>query len=125
MSASTGLSTPLIETERCSLDGRTGLSGSKKIDAADDDWRPELQLGADYEVKLTERQRFFGFVDYYPDVSDFGTYRLNFKLAWEALLEDEWGLALRASLVNWYDSQPGPGTKANDLYYTLALVWGY
>jgi hypothetical protein len=125
MAISTGLSAPLIDTDRLSIDGRAGLSGSKKLDGPDDDWRPELQFGIDYDYQLTQRQRFFGFVDYYPDISDFGTYRLNYKLAWEALLEEEYGLALRASLLNWYDSNPGPGTKANDLFYVLSLVWGY
>jgi putative salt-induced outer membrane protein YdiY len=125
VSVTAGLTKQLIETDRFKLTGRVGAGASKKIDAPDDDWRPELQFGADYEYKLTDRQRFFGFVDYYPDMSNFSTYRLNYKLAWEALLEEDWGLAMRASIMNWYDSDPGPGTKANDLYYVLALTLGY
>jgi putative salt-induced outer membrane protein YdiY len=125
LSVTAGLSKQLVETDRFKLTGRIGAGASKKIDAPDDQWRPELQIGGDYEYKLTERQRLFGFVDYYPDMSDFSTYRLNWKVAWEALLEDDWGLAMRASLMNWYDSDPGPGTEANDLYYVLALTWGY
>jgi len=125
LSTAAGLSKPLIETDRFELTGRAGAGASKKIDAPEDEWRPELQFGMDYEYRLTERQRFFGFLDYYPDISDFGIYRLNYKLAWEALLEEDWGLAMRASLMNWYDSDPGPGTSANDLYYVLSLMWGY
>jgi len=125
LSVAAGLSKPLIETDRFNVKGRAGAGASKKIDAPDDKWRPELQFGMDYEYRLTERQRLFGFLDYYPDMSDFGTYRLNYKLAWEALLEEDWGLAMRASLMNWYDSNPGPGTSANDLYYVLSLIWGY
>jgi len=125
VSVTAGLSKPLVETDRFKVTGRIGAGASKKIDAPDDEWRPELQLGMDYEYRLTERQRLFGFLDYYPDITDFATYRLNYKLAWEALLEDDWGLAMRASLMNWYDSDPGPGTVANDLYYVLSLTWGY
>jgi len=125
VSITAGLTKQLIETDRFKLTGRIGAGASKKIDAPNDQWRPELQFGADYEYKLTDRQRFFGFVDYYPDMSNFSTYRLNYKLAWEALLEEDWGLAMRASIMNWYDSSPGPGTKANDLYYVLSLTWGY
>jgi putative salt-induced outer membrane protein YdiY len=120
-----GLSKRWIETDRFQLTGRAGMGASKKIDAPDDDWRPELQFGADYEYRLTDRQKVFGYLDYFPDLTSFSTYRLNYKVAWEGLLEDDWGLAIRASLMNWYDSDPGPGTRANDLYYMLSLVWGY
>jgi putative salt-induced outer membrane protein YdiY len=125
LAVTAGLSKQLIDADRFKLTGRAGIGASKKIDAPDDRWRPELQFGVDYEYRLTERQKILGFVDYFPDVTDFSTYRLNAKLAWEALLEEEWGLAMRASLMNWYDTDPGPGTKANDLFYVLSLVWGY
>ncbi len=125
LAVNAGLSKRWIETDRFKLTSRVGAGASKKINAPDDDWRPELQFGADYEYRLTERQKIFGFIDYYPDMSRFSTYRLNYKVAWEGLLEDDWGLAIRASLMNWYDSDPGPGTRANDLYYMLSLVWTY
>lgn len=125
VSMASGLAAPLKETDRLALKGRLGFGASKKINAPDDQWRPELQMGVDYDYRLTERQRLFGNLDYYPDISDFSTYRLNFKLGWEACLEEQWGLALRASINNWYDSDPGPGTVANDLYYVLSLTWGY
>lgn len=125
LAVNAGLSKRWIETDRFKLTGRAGVGASKKIDAPDDDWRPELQFGADYEYRLTDRQKVFGYIDYFPDMTSFSTYRLNYKVAWEGLLEDDWGLAIRASLMNWYDSDPGPGTRANDLYYMLSLVWGY
>jgi putative salt-induced outer membrane protein YdiY len=125
LAVTAGLSRHLIDVDRLRLTGRVGVGASKKIRATNDHWRPELQFGADYEYRLTERQKIVGLVDYFPDVSDFSTYRLNAKLAWEALLDEEWGLAMRASVMNWHDSNPGPGTKANDLFYVLSLVWGY
>jgi putative salt-induced outer membrane protein YdiY len=125
LSVTAGLSKQLIETNRFQFTGRAGAGASKKINAPDDRWRPELQFGADYEYRLTERHRIFGFIDYFPDVTRFSTYRLNAKLAWESRLEEQWGLAIRASVLNWHDSDPGPDTKANDLFYVLSLVWGF
>lgn len=125
LAVNAGVSRRWIETDRFQLTGRAGAGASKKIDAPGDAWRPELQLGADYEFRLTQRQKVFGHIDYFPDMTRFSTYRLNYKIAWEGLLEDDWGLAIRASLMNWYDSDPGPGTRSNDLYYMLSLVWTY
>jgi putative salt-induced outer membrane protein YdiY len=125
LAATAGLSKHLIDADRLKLTGRVGAGASKKIQAINDRWRPELHFGADYEYRVTERQKILGLVDYFPDVTSFSTYRLNAKLAWEALLDEEWGLAVRAGVMNWHDSNPGPGTEANDLFYVLSLVWGY
>ncbi len=120
-----GVSFPFQDRDRLTLRTRLGMGTSKKTGAVGDRWRAELQTGLEGELRLSGRQRVFGHVDFYPDLQGLRTYRLNGKLGWEMLLEAQWGLALRTSIHNWHDSRPGPGTKANDLYYGMALAWSY
>ncbi len=120
-----GLSFPFQDREWLTLRSRLGMGTSKKTGAIGDRWRAELQTGLEGELRLSGRQRFFGHVDFYPDLQRLRTYRLNAKLGWEVLLEARWGLALRTSIHNGHDSSPGPGTRANDLYYGMALAWSY
>ena len=59
-----------------------------------------------------------------PDVTDFLDYRLKSKASWEVLLDEETNLSLKVSLLDRYDSTPN-GKKANDLDYTLTLLWSF
>lgn len=90
-----------------------------------DDWIPELQFGADWERNLTDRVRLYATVDYYPNVSDFGDYRLNTLGGVEYTINERRDINLRLFGFNRYDSTPAPGNVANDLDYGAALSIGF
>ncbi len=67
---------PAIVTPITKLRGRFGAGVSREFGSADDDWKPEADLGIDFEHKISDRQRFEFTTDYYPTWKDFSDYRL-------------------------------------------------
>ncbi len=86
-----------------------------------DRWVPEGMLGYDFECKLTDRVRLTSYGDYYPDMSNWGQFRLRVRAAGEYLIAPEFGLVLRAGIQERYDSAPGGGLP-NDLDFFTTLM---
>lgn len=121
-----GVGYQCIRDEKTSLLGRVGVGGSQTFGGTDDKFRPELDIGADFSHKLTERQKITATVDYYPSLSDFPTdYRIVGKAEWEVLVDPETKMSLKIGAVDRYDSNPGDGAKRNDLDYYALLVWSF
>ena len=89
-----------------------------------EDFVPEAVFGLEFDHKLNERQKFSASSEYSPDVTDFLDYRLKSKASWEVLLDEATNLSLKVSILDRYDSTPN-GKKANDLDYTLTLLWSF
>ena len=85
---------------------------------------PELNLGFDYEHKLSKRQKIKASVEYYPDVTEFNDFRLVSKADWEVLLDEEMNLSLKFSASNRFKN-PNPGGKLNDVDYSMVLLWKF
>jgi hypothetical protein len=117
-----GLSQPLHETDYSKLVGRVGFGASREFGVADADWIPEMVLGWDYGLQVTDASKLTFAGDYYPDVNDFSTYRINMKLTYEIKLEGH-GCSLLASVFDRLDTQANPGQKKNDVDYMLSLKW--
>lgn len=122
-SFSVGPSYTFIKNDTTLLRGRLGLGGSQTWGDPDEDFRFEAMAGLDVEHKLTERQKVYASVEYYPDLSDFPGYRLDAKAGWELLVDPESNLFLKVGLVDRYDSAPGDGKKKNDFEYFATLSW--
>jgi putative salt-induced outer membrane protein YdiY len=120
-----GVGYEFVKTEKTTLLGRAGLGFSRKFGGADEDWRFEGLLGADFAHQLTERQKVTASVDVYPDLSDIGRYRAEAKAAWEVLVDPESSMTLKLGIADRYDSNPGDGFKKNDLDYFAVLVWSF
>jgi hypothetical protein len=120
-----GAAKMLKKTDRCSLKGRFGLGASKKFHGPDTDWKPEILLGTDFEFQVTKRQKLKATVDYYPELTDFSSYRVNTRASWEVLIDEEANLSLVASAFDRYDSTPSPGDSANELDYWLTIQWSF
>jgi hypothetical protein len=120
-----GAAKMLKKTDRCSLKGRFGLGASKKFHGPDTDWKPEILLGTDFDFQVTKRQKLKATVDYYPELTDFSSYRVNTRASWEVLIDEEANLSLVASAFDRYDSTPSPGDSANELDYWLTIQWSF
>jgi len=124
VSVDTGLGYGFIKTDATSLLGRLGGGFSHEIGGPDDSYVPEAVFGLDFEHQLSKRQRLTATVDYTPDVTDFCDYRVNTKVGWQVLLDEDWNLSLKVSLLNRYDSTPN-GMRPNDIDYAVTLLWSF
>lgn len=126
LSGYVGVGYDAIKDDKTSLILRAGVGGSQTFGSSDDEFRPELDLGADLSHKLTERQKITATIDYYPALDDFPSkYRVVGKAEWEVLVDPEVKMSLKVGAQDRYDSEPGPGAKRNDIDYYALLVWSY
>ena len=51
-------------------------------------------------------------------------FRLNTQGSWEMAVAPDWGLSLKLSIIDRYDSTPH-GAKPNDLDYSTLVIWGF
>ncbi len=117
-----GVGHKFIDTDVTKLKGRFGAGVSHEIGGPSDEWVPELVYGADFERKLTERQKLSLTVDYFPEFGAFHNYRMVSDFGWEVLLDEAHNLNLKLSVNDRYDSTPN-GRKPNDINYALLLLW--
>jgi putative salt-induced outer membrane protein YdiY len=113
-----------IRTDDATLVTRFGAGAMRKIGAPIDDWIAEAVFGIEAERQLTSRQKLKGKMDYFPAWEDFGNYRLVSDVAWEILLDGSENLSLKLAATDRYDSTP-QGAKANDIYYSLLLLYKF
>ncbi|MBN1911426.1 MAG: DUF481 domain-containing protein [Pirellulales bacterium] len=119
-----GLGYTFIEDDFTTFQGRWGGGGSQEIGGPDQDWVPELNFGFDFEHSLSKRQKIKGSVEYFPDVTQFGEFRVINKASWEVLLDAEMDLSLKLTAADRY-RRPNPGGKLNDVDYAIVLLWKY
>lgn len=124
LSYDTGLGRCLIKNDMTSLLARAGAGTSHEVGGSNEDFVPEAVFGLEFKHKLNQRQKVSASSEYSPDVTDFLDYRLKSKASWEVLLDEKTNLSLKVSLLDRYDSTPN-GKKANDLDYTLTLLWNF
>lgn len=113
-----------VRQDDANLVSRFGAGASREIGAPDDDWVAEAVFGIDADKQLNSRNKLKGKVDYFPAWEDFGNYRLVADVAWEILLDDSDNLSLKLAATDRYDSTP-QGAKANDIYYSLLLLYKF
>lgn len=124
VSADTGFGYQIIKSDVTKLLVRAGLAASQEIGGPNDELNPELLFGGEYERKFNDSNKISAKVDYYPSIDDFGDFRLNSQASWEIALSSDWGLSLKFSVIDRYDSTPS-GAKSNDLDYSTLLIWSF
>lgn len=122
ISADTGPGYEFIQTPLTTWIGRAGVSASYEIGGPDDKVNPEVAFGSEFKHRFNEMHSINAKVDYYPNVTDFADFRLNSQAGWEIALSKVWGLSLKLSIIDRYDSTP-QGAKPNDLDYSTLLIW--
>ncbi len=117
-----GLGYYFVKSPITELRGRFGAGTSHEFGSVDDDWKPEANLGGDFERKISERQTLSFVTDYYPTWDDFSDYRLVSDASWELMLDAANNLSLKVSVIDRYDSTPG-SAQPNDVDYAVLLLW--
>lgn len=79
----------------------------------------EVYFGDDYNYKLSAATSFYQAFRMFSDVSNTGTYRMNFDIGASTKISKwlTWNLALSDRYLN----HPAPGRKTNDFLYTTGL----
>jgi hypothetical protein len=123
-SGDTGFGYEFIQTARTTLIGRSGISTSVEVGGPDNRLNPELIFGGEFKHKFNPTHAIGGKVDYFPNVTDWRDFRLNSQASWEIALSQVWGLSLKLSVIDRYDSTPH-GARPNDLDYSTLLLWQF
>ncbi len=119
-----GLGYQFIKNDLTTLTGRFGPGVSHEFGGPDNRWVPEAVFGMALSHQLSKYHQLNATVDYFPDVTDFGSYRVNSQASWQILLDEINNLSLKFSVIDRYDSTPN-GAQPNDLDYAATLVWSY
>lgn len=121
----TGAGCLIFKDEIRSLKTRMGVGTSREFGGYQDDWPLELQWGLDWERKLGKRVRLFATNDYYPQVENFGRFRVNTRGGFDTVLNTKYGLSLQTFVLNRYNSTPDPGYQGNDIDYGVSLGFNF
>jgi len=119
-----GVGRQLYDNDFTSLTARLGTGVSHEVGGPNEDYVPEAVFGLDFERRLGKRQKIRITMDYMPDITEFGEYRLRTNAGWEVVLDQDMNLSLKLNLLDRYDSTP-EGAKANDLDYSAVLLWKF
>ena len=114
----------LIRNDQTTLSARAGSGFSREIGGPDNRYVPEAVLGLDLEHQFSKRQKVSFSTEYTPDWTGWHDFRLKSRASWESLIDQEMNLSLKLSVLNRYDSTPN-GDKANDLDYSIVLLWKF
>lgn len=125
VSASGGVGYEIIDNDKHTLVGRAGLGGSQTFGDDDEDFRPELVLGLDYNYRIDERQRLVAATEYLLDVSDTDNWRTNSSARYEVLIDPTNGMNFKTGITHRYDSNPGGSAKKNDTEYFATIGWRF
>ena len=124
VSGDAGLGYRFIDRDCTKLTARPGGSCSREVNGPDDDYIPEMTANAEFSHQLSDRQKVSAEAEYFPNLTDWNDYRLNGKASWELVVDPDWGLSLKLSLADRFDSTPN-GAKFNDLDYAALLLWSF
>jgi putative salt-induced outer membrane protein YdiY len=115
-----GLGYHAIQTERARLDIYGG--GALNKEYFDNDFSRtsgELQVGQDFEYKLSGRSNFIERLVFFPNLSEGGEFRINFDAALVTDITSR--INWRLTLSDRYLSNPLPGLRKNDLLLSTGV----
>jgi len=122
LTMASGIGYRWLESDTTTLKTRTGLGTSREFGGPNDEWKPELVLGLEFKHRLTEKQSLYLNNDFYPNWTDFSDFRMITDAGWQLLIDEATRTSLKVGVINRHDSTPG-GQKANDLNYSILLMW--
>ncbi|MCA9241832.1 MAG: DUF481 domain-containing protein, partial [Planctomycetales bacterium] len=95
---------------------------SRKFGGRRDEWVPEAQAGVKWEQNVSNTQKFYAKLDYFPEWEDFNNYRMMTDVGWEIELSRPSNVSLKLSLTDRFDSQPD-GVNPHNTNYSVLLLW--
>ena len=116
-----GVGYRFVHTPELELMARLGGGALREFGGPENEWKPESLLGFEYSQKVTQTQKFYGKLDYYPEWDQVGEYRLVADTGWEIELVQPSNLSLKISATDRYDSTPD-GVNPHLVNYSVLLL---
>jgi hypothetical protein len=117
-----GVGYRFFHTELMNLTGRVGAGASREVGGPADEWVPEAVFGFDMDQRLTDSQKLYAKLDYFPELDGFAEFRLITDVGWELELHRPSNMSLKLSLTDRFDSTPN-GAEPRLLNYSALLIW--
>jgi putative salt-induced outer membrane protein YdiY len=121
VSANTGVGYRFFHEPTLELIGRFGGGASREFGGPDDRWVPESLFGLKYMQRLSALQKLTAKVDYYPEWTEVGEFRLLADIGWETALVQPSNMSLKVSASDRYDSTPS-GADPHLVNYSVLLM---
>ncbi|QDU91709.1 hypothetical protein Pla175_51390 [Pirellulimonas nuda] len=122
VNVNSGIGYQFIDEDFFKLACRIGNGASREFGGKKDAWVPEAQAGLDFQQKISDTQKFYGKIDYFPEWEDFGRYRMLTDLGFEVQLSVPSRVSLKLSANDRYDSEPD-GAKPHNTNYSALMIW--
>ncbi len=119
-----GVGKQLIDTDKHSLIGRTGIGASYEGGIIGE-LVPEALFGLEWVYQINDRQKLESYVTVFPDLDEFGESRTLAGTAWTLAIDEADGISLKFGIDNEYESKTGGTAKHNDVKYYGALVFDF
>ncbi len=116
-----GVGYRFVHTPELDLIARLGGGTSRDFGGPEDKWVPEGLAGFEYSQRISQTQKFYGKLDYYPEFDEGGQYRLVADSGWEIALIHPSNLSLKISASDRYDSA-SDGVNPQLLNYSVLLL---
>ena len=117
-----GLGLTFVKRDDLELNARLGGGLVKELDG-ERELRPEGLIGTGLvRWNLTEKQTLSVNASFFPDLAEWGEFRVLSNLDWKLKLDTASGLSLKIGIANEYESVTEHDAKHNDLKYYSALV---
>jgi len=117
----TGVGYRIFYENDLELTARMGGGVSREFGSVDNQWVPESLFGFDYSQQLSQTQKFYSKLDYFPQWDGAGDFRLVADTGWEVVLVQPSNLSLKISATDRFDSSPN-GTQPNLVNYSIMLL---
>jgi putative salt-induced outer membrane protein YdiY len=118
---STGIGYQIFKRPELTLTTRAGGGASREFGGPDNEWTPEALFGFEYEQHVSDTQKLYANLEYYPRFEDFGQYRLVTDGGWEIELSKPSNLSLKISANDRFDSTPN-GADPHLVNYSVLLL---
>jgi len=112
-----------IKEASTTLKFEAGPSGVFERQGHENNQYAALRLGERFEHKFTPKAKMWQSLDFIPQVDRFRNYLIIAELGAEASLTEHF--SLRGVIQDYYDHEPAPGRKQNDLKLITSLVYKF
>ncbi|MEX2093078.1 MAG: DUF481 domain-containing protein [Pirellulales bacterium] len=119
---SSGFGYQIFKDPAINLTTRAGCGASREFGGPDNEWVPEALFGFEYDQSVTDTQKFFANFEYYPQLENFGRYRLVADGGWEIELVKPSNVSLKISANDRFDSTPNDADPHLVNYSVLLLL---
>ncbi len=113
-----------VKTDDYTMSGRAGLGATQDFgDSLTDDFRFEAMVGVDGKWVIDPNKQYLTYSSYYfPSLEDFADGRIVSTIAYEAVIDQAKGIAIKAFTEHKYEFRTADDTQHNNWKYGVNLV---